>query len=60
MEHIHLNRKEIAMERTFGLNIPRASEGTIDRLLAAGILYIGADNQLHVTENAPTTPTKVE
>lgn len=45
---------------TLGLNIPRASEKTIQMLIDCGVLYIGNDNQLHaidLKENIPTPTT---
>ncbi len=32
------------------IEIQRASESTIKYLLEVGILYVGDDNQIHVTE----------
>ena len=32
------------------IEIQRASEQTVKALIDAGILYVGEDNQIHVTE----------
>lgn len=42
-----------------GANIPRADEGIVKELIKIGLIYIGADNQLHVREqkNTSVTPT---
>lgn len=38
-----------------GANIPRASESIKQQLLDAGLIYMGDDNQLHVTEQKNST-----
>lgn len=42
-----------------GKEIPRASEATVQALIDRGILFIGNDERLHVTENKVLPPTKV-
>lgn len=42
--------KEVNKVEKAIISIERASEETIQFLMAQGIIYIGSDNQLHVTE----------
>ncbi len=49
--------------KVLGANVPRADESIKQQLLDAGLIYIGDDNQLHVTEYEKSTtnlPTKAE
>ena len=43
-----------------GANIPRVEEPIKQALIDRGLIYVGEDNQLHVTEHkkAPLEPTK--
>lgn len=43
-----------------GREIPKVNEKVTEKLLELGIIYVGEDNQLHVTEKIPTTPRKVQ
>ena len=43
-----------------GKEIPMVNELVTEKLLEVGILYIGEDNQLHVIEKIPTTPTTAQ
>ena len=62
----HTNNKRGETEMlitTLGLDVPKASEATIQKLIDCGVLYVGEDNQLHVIDvnkKAPTQPTKAE
>lgn len=48
------------MLNNLGKEIPRVNERVVNALLEAGVLHIGTDNQLHVTEKTSTTPTKAQ
>jgi hypothetical protein len=43
-----------------GANIPRASEGIVQKLIDMDLIYIGEDGQLHIKEHRKSTTTPAD
>ena len=48
------------MLNNLGKEIPIVNETVVNALLESGVLHIGTDYLLHVTEKISTEPTKVQ
>ena len=57
---IQIGEKIMSNITVLGANVPRASEETIQALIALGVIYPGDDGELHVNENIPTQTAKSE